>query len=154
MASGTVQAEAQHMERVDPTTELGKILIWCSGQKATDLHVQADRRCSIRLDGRLQRIAPEQFCEPITGAEWRWACMALLPPWRPPQARRAPIGRTNLMQVLMIIWRTIVNLAKQAWLLPKTISLALQHRRRQVARIQFETERLDRIRNPSKYAGR
>jgi hypothetical protein len=58
------------------------------------------------------------------------------------------------MQVLMIIWRTIVNLAKQAWLLPKTISLALQHRRRQVARIQFETERLDRIRNPSKYAGR
>lgn len=26
------------MERVDPTTELDKILIWCSGQQATDLH--------------------------------------------------------------------------------------------------------------------
>src|SRR6476661_4520925 len=52
------------MERVDPTTELGKILVWCSGQKATDLHVQADRRYSIRLDGRLQRIAAEQFAEP------------------------------------------------------------------------------------------
>jgi hypothetical protein len=58
------------------------------------------------------------------------------------------------MQILMIIWRTIVNLVKQAWLLPKTISIALQHRRRQVARIRLETERLDRIRNPSKYAGR
>jgi twitching motility protein PilT len=52
------------MERVDPTTELGKILVWCSGQKATDLHVQADRRYSIRLDGRLRRIVPEQFPEP------------------------------------------------------------------------------------------
>jgi hypothetical protein len=25
------------MERVDPTSELGKILVWSSGQKATDL---------------------------------------------------------------------------------------------------------------------
>jgi len=47
-----------------------------------------------------------------------------------------------------------VNLAKQAWLLPKTITLALQQRRRQIALNEFEIERLDRIRNPSKYAGR
>jgi hypothetical protein len=47
-----------------------------------------------------------------------------------------------------------VNLVKQVWLLPKTISLALQQNRRQISRRQFETERLDRIRNPSKYAGR
>ena len=52
------------MERVDPTTELGKILVWSSQQKATDLHTQADRRYSIRLDGRLQWIAPEQFPVP------------------------------------------------------------------------------------------
>jgi hypothetical protein len=58
------------------------------------------------------------------------------------------------MQILMLIWRTIVNLFKQAWLLPKTIALALQQRRRQIARHEFEIERLDRIRNPSKYAGR
>jgi hypothetical protein len=58
------------------------------------------------------------------------------------------------MQTLLFIWRIIINLAKQAWLLPKTIALALQQRRRQVARHQFEIERLDRIRNPSKYAGR
>ena len=77
-----------------------------------------------------------------------------------PQARRGAIAHrpgaeeTNFMQTLLLIWRIIVNLAKQAWLLPKTISLALQHRRGQLARVQFETERLDRIRNPSKYAGR
>ena len=58
------------------------------------------------------------------------------------------------MQTLLIIWRIIVNLAKQAWLLPKTISLALEQSRRQATRQRFETERLDRIRNPSKYAGR
>ena len=52
------------MERVDPTTELGKVLVWSSQQKATDLHTQADRRYSIRLDGKLQRIAPEQFPAP------------------------------------------------------------------------------------------
>jgi len=52
------------MERVDPTTELGKILVWCSGQKATDLHTQADRRYSIREDGKLQRIAAGQFPVP------------------------------------------------------------------------------------------
>ena len=61
---------------------------------------------------------------------------------------------TNSMQILMLIWRTIVNLAKQAWLLPKTIALALQQRRRLIERHEFEIERLDRIRNPSKYAGR
>jgi hypothetical protein len=58
------------------------------------------------------------------------------------------------MQILMLIWRTIVNLAKQACLLPKTIALALQQRRRLIERHEFEIERLDRIRNPSKYAGR
>jgi hypothetical protein len=90
------------MERVDPTSELGRILVWCSGQKVTEL----------RSNGN------------------------------------------QLMQILMLIWRTIVNLAKQAWLLPKTIALALQQRRRLIERQEFEIERLDRIRNPSKYAGR
>jgi len=58
------------------------------------------------------------------------------------------------MQTLLIIRQLIVNLARQVWQLPKTISRALQERRRQITRHQFETERLDRIRNPSKYAGR
>ena len=61
---------------------------------------------------------------------------------------------TNYMYALKLICLTIVGLAKQVWLLPQTAALALQQRRRQIARHQFETERLDRIRNPSKYAGR
>jgi hypothetical protein len=44
------------MERVDPTSKLGKILVWCSVQQATDLHTQADRRYSFGEDGELQRI--------------------------------------------------------------------------------------------------
>ena len=58
------------------------------------------------------------------------------------------------MYILEVICRTIVNLFKQAWLLPQTVAIALQQRRRQLARDEVETERLDRIRNPSKYVGR
>jgi hypothetical protein len=67
-----------------------------------------------------------------------------------------PLGsdETNFMYTLKLICLTIVNLVKQAWLLPQTITLALQQRRRKLARQEFEMERLDRIRNPSKYAGR
>lgn len=52
------------MERVDPTTELGKLLVWSCGEKATDLHTQADRQYSIRLDGRLKRVGRDQFPVP------------------------------------------------------------------------------------------
>jgi hypothetical protein len=58
------------------------------------------------------------------------------------------------MDKLKLICLTVVELVKQAWLLPQTIALAVQQRRLQLARRQSETERLDRIRNPSKYRGR
>ena len=58
------------------------------------------------------------------------------------------------MYLVKIIGLTIVNLVKQAWVLPKTLALAQEERRRQTTRDEFEAERLDRIRNPSKYAGR
>ena len=57
------------------------------------------------------------------------------------------------MYILELIGRMIFNLLKQAWRLPKTVPIALQQRRRQLAQQQFEAERLDRIRNPSKYLG-
>lgn len=63
-------------------------------------------------------------------------------------------GENNLMYILKLIGLTLVNLLKQAWLLPKTIQIALQQRRRHYAQHQFELDRLDRIRNPAKYAGR
>ena len=58
------------------------------------------------------------------------------------------------MYILKLVCLTLVGLVKQAWLLPQTVTLALQQRRRQLTRHQFEAERLDRIRNPSKYVGR
>jgi len=58
------------------------------------------------------------------------------------------------MYAFKLICLTIVGLAKQVWLLPQTIAEALQQRRRKLVQHQFETERLDRIRNPSKYRGR
>ena len=56
--------QCENMERVALTTTLGKLLDWCSQQKATDLHVQADRRYAYRVDGKLLRISPQQFPVP------------------------------------------------------------------------------------------
>ena len=58
------------------------------------------------------------------------------------------------MYLLKLICLTIFNLAKQAWLLPQTITLGLAQRRRRIERTGFEAERLDRIRNPAKYLGK
>lgn len=54
------------MERVDATTSLGRLLQWSSVRQATDLHAQADRRYAFRVDGKLLRIAPEEFPIPST----------------------------------------------------------------------------------------
>jgi hypothetical protein len=61
---------------------------------------------------------------------------------------------TTFMYTIKLICLTIANLVKQVWLLPQTVTLALQQRRAQLTLQQSEAERLDRIRNPSKYAGR
>lgn len=58
------------------------------------------------------------------------------------------------MYFLKLVCLTIVNLAKQLWQLPRSIALAREQRQRQVTQHQFEVERLDRIRNPSKYLGK
>src|ERR1043165_1284493 len=55
------------MERVEVTTSLGRLLQWCSAKQATDVHAQADRRFAFRVDGKLLRIAPEEF--PIPGTD-------------------------------------------------------------------------------------
>jgi hypothetical protein len=55
---------------------------------------------------------------------------------------------------LMIICLTIVQLGKQVWALPQAIAHTLKQRRRQMAPNEQELDRLDRLRNPSKYQGR
>ena len=58
------------------------------------------------------------------------------------------------MHVLKLIYQTTTGLFKQAWMFPHSVAVARQHRRRQFALDLIETERLDRIRNPSKYLGK
>ena len=58
------------------------------------------------------------------------------------------------MHTLMLICLTLFQLVKQACLLPQTIAHAVNQRRRQVVLNELEAERLDRIRNPSKYLGK
>ena len=47
-----------------------------------------------------------------------------------------------------------VGLFKQALLIPHSVALTLKRRRLQFALNASEAERLDRIRNPSKYLGK
>jgi len=56
--------------------------------------------------------------------------------------------------MLKLILSAISNFARQAWLLPQTVANAFSQRREQTALEEQETERLDRIRNPSKYLGK
>lgn len=52
------------------------------------------------------------------------------------------------------IGQAVLHLLKQAWSLPATIPLAIRHRQERIVLDELEAERLDRIRNPSKYIGR
>jgi len=58
------------------------------------------------------------------------------------------------MNTLKLICLTIIQLLKQACLLPLTIANAVKQGRRQTVLDEREAERLDRIRNPSKYLGK
>ncbi len=58
------------------------------------------------------------------------------------------------MNALKLIGLVLFQLVKQVCFLPQTIANAVQSRRRQVAWNEREAERLDRIRNPSKYLGK
>lgn len=51
------------------------------------------------------------------------------------------------MNTVKVIFVTLFQLAKQVWLIPQTYAKAVQRQRQ-------EAERLDRIRNPSKYVGK
>jgi len=50
--------------------------------------------------------------------------------------------------------QSIGHLLKQAWFLPRSVMTAFRQRREQIVLNEREIERLDRIRNPSKYLGK
>jgi hypothetical protein len=58
------------------------------------------------------------------------------------------------MHTLKLIWQAFIQLVKQVCLFPKTIAKTAKQRQRQTVLNEREAERLDRIRNPSKYAGK
>jgi hypothetical protein len=58
------------------------------------------------------------------------------------------------MHTLKLICLTFLQLVKQVWLLPQSVANAVKQRRRQIVLNEHEAERLDRIRNPSKYLGK
>ena len=58
------------------------------------------------------------------------------------------------MNTLKLICLTIIQLIKQAWLLPQSVAIATRQKRRQTVLNEREAERLDRLRNPSKYLGK
>ena len=57
------------------------------------------------------------------------------------------------MRILKHICQAIVSLINQAWRFPQFAAVAIKQKRRRVALDVLEAERLDRIRNPSKYLG-
>jgi hypothetical protein len=58
------------------------------------------------------------------------------------------------MHVLKLIGLTMIGFVKQAWFFPRSVSIAIDQRRQRLVRHKLEAERLDRIRNPSKYLGK
>jgi hypothetical protein len=58
------------------------------------------------------------------------------------------------MRKLKSIGRAIVSFINHSRLFPQSVAIAFNHRREQIALDKGEAERLDRIRNPSKYRGK
>jgi hypothetical protein len=58
------------------------------------------------------------------------------------------------MNPLKLIGLTLIQLVRQVCFLPQSIANAVRQRRLQAVRNELEVERLDRIRNPSKYLGK
>jgi hypothetical protein len=58
------------------------------------------------------------------------------------------------MNILKVIGLTIYQLVKQVLLFPQTVMAAFRRKRQQGEQNECEIERLDRIRNPSKYLGK
>ena len=58
------------------------------------------------------------------------------------------------MHTLKLICLNFLQLVKQIGLLPQSVANAVNQRRQQAVLNELEAERLDRIRNPSKYLGK
>ena len=58
------------------------------------------------------------------------------------------------MHKLKLVWQSLVQTARRVWWLPQSFADAFKQRQQQLVLDKNEAERLDRIRNPSKYLGK
>jgi hypothetical protein len=58
------------------------------------------------------------------------------------------------MKTLSLIYQTLIRWLIQVWRLPKILATAIKQRRQRTVFQNNEIERLDRIRDPSKYLGK
>ncbi len=58
------------------------------------------------------------------------------------------------MNLLKLICLTFIQWVRQVWFFPQSVANAFKQRRQQAVLNDLEAERLDRIRNPSKYLGK
>jgi hypothetical protein len=58
------------------------------------------------------------------------------------------------MKMLKLIGQATAEMVRHIWLLPQTIAQFGRRRQQRVILDKLEVERLDRIRNPSKYRGK
>lgn len=49
------------MQAIQNGTRLDQLLAWCEEIKASDLHAQTDEAFTVRVDGRLRRLRPDEF---------------------------------------------------------------------------------------------
>jgi hypothetical protein len=68
--------------------------------------------------------------------------------------RETRARKNKYMHRLKLIFLPIVQFVKQVCSLPQWIATGLSQRRQRAALDELEAERLDRIRNPSKYLGK
>jgi hypothetical protein len=61
---------------------------------------------------------------------------------------------TGKMRILKLVCLSIIQFFKQVWLLPQTVASGFRQARQKGILNELEAERLDRIRNPSKYLGK
>ena len=55
---------------------------------------------------------------------------------------------------MKLLCQALIRAAAKASLIPKNVANLIKQRRRQVVQNEREAQRLDRIRNPSKYLGK
>jgi hypothetical protein len=58
------------------------------------------------------------------------------------------------MRQLKLLWLALVQLFIQAWSLPHYLVMAVKQREKRAVLHALELERLDRLRNPTKYQGK